>query len=94
MGKAASVVVIVDFAGKERPSGYIVSMEPEGGSKIGSYGGSGNIDPAGTMSFKDVPPGKYVVKGRPNPGSDWEETLPTTVDLKGGETTTVTLKAK
>jgi hypothetical protein len=94
MDKSASIAVVVDFTGKERPKGYIVSMEPEGGSKIGPYGGSGNIDTDGKMTFKDVPLGKYVVKGRPNPGSDSEETEPTTVDLKGGETTTVTLKAK
>jgi hypothetical protein len=52
----------VDFTGKVRPGGYIVSMEPEGGSKIGSYGGSGNIDAEGRMTFKDVPPGKYTFK--------------------------------
>jgi len=94
MRKSAGVKVVVDFTGKERPGGYMVSIAPEGGEKIGSYGGSGNIDAEGTMSFKDMPPGKYVIRGRPNPGSDKEETEHVTVDLKGGEVREVTLKAK
>ena len=41
-----------------------------------------------------VPPGRYVLHGRPNPGSDGEQTAPVAVDLKGGQTAEVTLKAK
>ena len=66
----------------------------EGGEVVGSYGGSGNIDARNQMTFKTVPPGRYVLRGRPNPGSDAEETGPVTVDLKGGQTAEVTLKAK
>jgi len=94
MYKSASIEVTINFTGKTRPEGYIVSMSPEGGDKIGSYGGSGQINAENKMSFRDVPAGRYVVRGRPNPGSDREETGPMTVELKGGETTTVTLKAK
>ena len=39
MMKAASVRVTVDFTGRERPAGYIVSIAPEGGEVVGSYGG-------------------------------------------------------
>ncbi len=46
------------------------------------------------MAFAIVPPGRYVLRGRPNPGSDAEETEPVTVDLKGGQAAEVTLKAK
>jgi hypothetical protein len=94
MMKAASVRVTVDFTGKERPAGYIVSIAPEGGEVVGSYGGSGNIDSGNQMTFEIVPPGRYVLRGRPNPGSDAEETGPVTVDLKGGQAVEVTLKAK
>jgi hypothetical protein len=94
MTKAASVRVTVDFTGKERPEGYMVSIAPVGGEVIGSYGGSGNIDDKNQMMFQVVPPGRYVLRGRPNPGSDDQETGPVTVDLKGGQAAEVTLKAK
>ncbi len=94
MTKTASVVVTVDFTGKERPGGYIVRIEPEGGDKIGSYGGSGNIDAKRQMVFDNIPPGRYVLHGRPNPGSDNQVTEPFTVDLKGGLRIDVTLLAK
>ena len=94
MMKSASVRVTVDFTGKERPAGYMVSIAPEGGEVVGSYGGSGNIDARNQMTFEIVPPGRYVLRGRPNPGSDAEETGPVTVDLKGGQAAEVTLKAK
>jgi hypothetical protein len=94
MMKAASVRVTVDFTDKVRPARYIVSMSPEGGDVVGSYGGSGNIDAKNQMTFKIVPPGRYVLRGRPNPGSDAEETDSVTVDLKGGQAAEVTLKAK
>jgi hypothetical protein len=94
MMKSASVRVTVDFAGKERLEGYMVSIAPEGSEAVGSYGGSGNIDAKNQMTFEVVPPGRYVLRGRPNPGLDAEETDPVTVDLKGGQASEVTLKAK
>lgn len=69
-------------------------IAPEGGEAVGKYGGSGNIDADGRIAFENVPPGRYVLRGRPNPGSDGEETEPTTVDLKGGQASEITLKAK
>jgi hypothetical protein len=94
MIRSASVRVTVDFTGKKRPGGYIVSIEPEGGEAIGTFGGSGNIDAANRISFQNVPPGRYVLRGRPNPSSDDQRTEPVTVDLKGGDAAEVTLKAK
>jgi hypothetical protein len=94
MLKAARARVTVDFAGKERPTGYIVSIEPEGGEGVGKFGGSGNIDTANRITYENVPPGRYVFRGRPNPSSADEISEPVTVDLKGGETTDVKLKAK
>jgi hypothetical protein len=94
MTKSARVEVTVDFAGKDRPEGYLVQIAPEGGEKIGSWGGSGNINDKNHITYDGVPPGRYVLSGRPNPGSVNQQTEPVTVELKGGETTKVTLKAK
>jgi hypothetical protein len=52
------------------------------------------IDAAGQITFRGVPPGKYVVKGRPNPGSEKETTTPITVELRGGQQSEVRLQAR
>jgi hypothetical protein len=94
MIKSASVRVTVDFTGKERPQGYIVRIQPEGGEVVGSFGGSGNINASNQIAFENVPPGRYVLRGQPNPSSGDQETDPVTVDLKGGQAAEVTLRAK
>jgi hypothetical protein len=93
MLKSAQLRVTVDFTGTERPGDYMVNLEPEGGSTIGSWGGSGSINAENVMNFSDVPPGRYVIHGHPNPHSENEATDPVAVELKGGETTEITLKA-
>ena len=94
MNPAAKAVITVDFTGKARPAGYIVSIEPEGGNKIGSWGGSGQINDQNQITFQDVPPGAYVIRGRPNPGAANQETDPITIQLNGGKTGEFTLNAK
>jgi hypothetical protein len=94
MTRSARAIVTVDFGENERPKGYIIQMAPEGGEKVGSYGGSGNINAKNEMTFDNVPPGRYVFRGRPNPGSEAQETEPVTVELKGGASTNVTLRAR
>jgi len=94
MIKAARVNVVVAFATTARPAGYLVHIEPEGGAAIGKWSGSGNIDATNQVSFENVPPGKYVLQGQPNPGREDERSLPITVDLKGGQTIDITLPAK
>ena len=51
---------------------------------------------AGLVEHLHVPhgPGRYVLTGRPNPGSDSEEVGPVTIDVKGGQAEQVTLKAR
>jgi hypothetical protein len=93
MLKSAQLRVTVDFTGTERPGDYMVNLEPEGGSTIGSWGGSGSINTENVMRFSDVPPGRYVIHGHPNPHSENEATDPVKVELKGGETTEITLQA-
>lgn len=94
MSKSARVEVTVDFAATTRPNEYIVEIEPEGGSVVGSWGGSAQIDAKNKYSFAEVPPGRYILKGRPNPGSESQQTEPITVDLQGGQVSKVTLTAK
>jgi hypothetical protein len=92
--RSARVRVEVDFRGVDRPAGYMVQMKPEGGEAVGKWSGSGDIDAANRIGFDDVPPARYVLRGRPNPSSGDRETSPIVVDLKGGQTAEVTLKAR
>jgi hypothetical protein len=94
MTKAAALRIVVDFGAKAPPQGYIVKLAPEGGEVVGSYGGSAQIDADRRASFESIPPGRYIVRGRPNPGSDDEETAPLTVELKGGEKVDLLLRAR
>ncbi len=93
MIRSARVEVTVDFLKTERPEEYIVQIQPEGGSKVGAFGGSGNIDDQNQIVFEHVPPGRYDLSGRPNPGSDNQQTEPVTVMLNPGQTAKVTLIA-
>jgi hypothetical protein len=94
MLKSARVVVTVDFARTRRPAGYMVHIEPEGGERVGTWGGSGNIDAKSQISFDDVPPGRYVLQGQPNPSIANQRTEPLAIELKGGQTAEIKLSAK
>lgn len=91
---AARVEVTVEFTGKERPEEYVVHFEPEGGNRVGAFGGVGRINAQNQTTFENVPAGRYVLTGRPNPGSDNQQTEPVNIDLKGGQSAKVTLIAK
>ncbi|MEI8018811.1 MAG: carboxypeptidase regulatory-like domain-containing protein [Schlesneria sp.] len=94
MQSAAKLKVTVDFSAAIREGQYLVHIEPEGGEKIGSWGGSGQIDANNIITFENVPEGKYVIHGRPNPGSTDQNSDKMTVTLKGGETSDVKLMAR
>jgi hypothetical protein len=94
MTPAAQVRITVDFGGKDRPAGYIVELEPEGGSQVGKWSGSGNIDTKNQIEFHDIPPGRYTLWGQPNPGSETQRTKPLPLDLRGGATVDITLPAR
>jgi hypothetical protein len=94
MAKSARVIVTVDFTAVARPGGYLVHMQPEGGNKVGTFGGSGNINDKNQTTFDHVPPGRYVFRGQPNPGSADQQTDAVTIELRGGETVNLTLIAK
>ena len=53
-----------------------------------------NIDAGNQFMFRDVPPGRYVIKGRPNPSSANQESNPVTIEIKGGQASRITLSAK
>jgi hypothetical protein len=93
MKPSAQVLVKIEFV-TTRPEAYIVHITPEGGNIVGSWGGSGHIDEKNEITFSDVPPGRYTLVGRPNPGSDKEQSAEITVDLVGGETVEVPLIAQ
>ncbi|MDB5337536.1 MAG: hypothetical protein JWN70_3155 [Planctomycetaceae bacterium] len=92
--KAGSIRVTVDFNGKKRPPEYMVEVEPEGGNAIGTYGGTATIDAKNVFVFENVPSGKYVVKGHPNPTSEREVTEALKIDLRDVKAADVTIKAK
>jgi hypothetical protein len=94
MKQSSQVIVTVDFSWSTKPQEYLVNIEPEGGSRVGTWGGSGRIDAKNQITFKDVPPGRYILTGHPNPASDKQKTDPVTVDLKGGQTLKIKLQAK
>ena len=93
MLKSARLRVKVDFSDKPRPEQYLVRIEPAGGSAVGTWGGSGNIDAHNEISFADIPPGRYVLHGQPNPSTGNQQTRPLTIDLKGGRLTEITISA-
>lgn len=93
MTPAAKLVVKVSFA-EERPPNYIVELEPEGGNRVGSWGGSANVDDKNQVTFRNVPPGKYILRGHPNPTTESDVTDPVEVDLRGDEEKSIDLRAK
>lgn len=91
MKRAAQLRVTVDFSKMQRPDEYVITIEPEGGSEVGRWGGSGQIDAANQITYSNVPPGRYVLRGLPNPARENEITKPQLVELRGGEEIDVTL---
>jgi hypothetical protein len=77
---------VVDADGKPPTRGFVAEIEPKGGSKIGSWGGSMQCKKDGSFEFQGVPPGEYVVVVRPNPGSEGEASAPKPVTVTAGET--------
>lgn len=93
--QTGSVLVVVANADADPvTSKYMIEVGPEGGGGVGSWGGSANVRSDGTVLFKSMPPGRYVVTGRPNPGRVSDTTDPITVEVKGGEQEMILVIAK
>lgn len=72
-----------------------VDMEPEGGSKVGSYGGGGKVQTGGVFTYRQLPPGVYVIQAYPNPRkSDHQYVEPQTVKIEAGKQAEVTVRFK
>jgi hypothetical protein len=81
-------VSVFAVGGDPVTSKYIVEIVEAGldltkGGAIGSWGGSANIGVDGTFTFENIPPGRYVVTGMPNPGRIDDRTDPVTVEIEG-----------
>jgi len=89
-GKLATLQVTIDFAGKNRPKQYMVDISTAG---AGTWGGSGYIDAKDQITFKNVPPGRYVLQGHPNPTTPRQRTDPKIVELKSGKVVKISFLA-
>ncbi len=94
MDRSGSILVRVKFPVNRKKGDYMIHIEPVGGSKVGSWGGSGNINEENELQFKDVPAGEYELFGRPNPGSDSEKTETVYVTLTPGKASVIEVEAK
>ncbi len=92
--QSGNMQVVVDFSDRVSTGDYIVEVAPEGGSEVGTWGGSATVDADGSYLFENVPPGRYILHGRPNPGSTNEQTDQKTIEVVAGETIDVVLTAK
>lgn len=93
MTQSASITIHVTFPERRAETAYIVEMHPVGGEKVGSWGGSANLGQDDTVTFRDVPPGRYEVVGHPNPHSARQRTQALQVNLEGGKDLQVELEA-
>lgn len=84
---------VTDGRGNPPTRQFMVDLEPKGGSKLGSWGGSSRIKEDGSFEFKGVPPGEYVLVAHPNPMREGEATDPRPVVVTAGKTVTLTLRA-
>ena len=94
MTAAAELHVTAVFDQADWPKEYLVEIEPIGRRAIGSWGGSARIDEKNQVSFHNIPPGRYTLEGHPNPTADRQRSEPITVDLEGGKTMDITLRAR
>lgn len=77
--------------GNANVTGQTISVWPEGGEVVGSWGGSMNLPEGGAFVFEEVPPGKYFISD--NPGAKFQKNSQSTlIEVKAGETVEVELK--
>ncbi len=63
----------------------IVELEPKGGHKRGSWGGSMQCKEDGGFEFAGVPPGEYLIIAKPNPMREGEASKPILVVIRVGD---------
>jgi protocatechuate 3,4-dioxygenase beta subunit len=77
-----------------KAEGANIHVEPVGGSKVGSWGGSSNLKADGSFEFKHVPPGEYVLSTKPQHPGMPKDPNAKTVTVEGGKTVEVEIKYK
>ncbi|MBC8217058.1 MAG: hypothetical protein H8E73_01205, partial [Planctomycetes bacterium] len=77
---------VIDKDGNRPKGGIILELEPEGGNKPGTWGGSWNLSADGSFKMTGIPPGKCVISTRPNPGSSDFEPNIGKITVEGGKT--------
>ena len=87
-------IFVADAKGEPITSKYMVEIEPEEGGGVGTWGGSANVNKEGTVEFDGIPPGRYVIWGRPNPGREQDKTDRMLVDIKEESQDAIKLIAK
>lgn len=87
-------IFVADAKGEPITSKYMVEIEPEEGGGVGTWGGSANVNNEGTVEFDGIPPGRYVIWGRPNPGREQDKTDRMLVDIKEESQDAIKLIAK
>jgi len=89
-------VFVLEASGKPITSKYMVEIAEQGAKKgaVGSWGGSANIGTDGTFTFEGIPPGKYIVTGKPNPGRIDDRADPVEVRIEGKDRHSINLIAK
>jgi len=53
------------IGGEQNDGSIRVSVAPEGGQRIGTWGGAMQVKPDGTFQFNNVPPGAYIISAGP-----------------------------
>jgi protocatechuate 3,4-dioxygenase beta subunit len=79
-------VQVFDADGRPITKDYLIAVEPEQGAGIGKWGGSANVREDGSVRFDGVPPGRYRIYGRPNPGAVGDRSSDQIIEVKRGET--------
>jgi 5-hydroxyisourate hydrolase-like protein (transthyretin family) len=77
---------VVDKDGNRPAGGILLELGPEGGNKPGTWGYSGHLSPDGTFKIAGIPPGKYIISTRPNPGPADFEPNTGKITVKAGKT--------
>jgi hypothetical protein len=81
VGRTGRIAVsVVDAQGQPmatlKGNPIMVEVEPKGGARVGTWGGSAQVKDDGTFEFTEVWPGEYRVSSRPNPGSGGVSSAP------------------
>ncbi|MEC8554227.1 MAG: carboxypeptidase-like regulatory domain-containing protein [Planctomycetota bacterium] len=85
MTQAVEFMVKVNLPNGKAAENDVVNVEPVGGNKIGTWGGSATLDENNSNHFKNVQPGSYNVIVRPNLGGFRSATELVKAEAKGGD---------